>query len=231
MNILTWNMQGSKGEADKQNVLINFLNKRFYDVICLQEASEVLGSYTKEVDSNAELKVYQSTNRHSLYTAIYYHWGKSNPRCSMITYVKNDLYKNAFLVKNNQKFKNTRGMVCVETQDSTYICNVHLISGEKVESTYSQFEDFKKQINEKKPHIIIGDYNINALMNREIIAPKFNFYDVGSPTHYNLTVPDSCLDYMYSSNQLRCTINKIGEPGYYSDHSPVQYVIPDKAIK
>ncbi len=42
MRILTWNMQGYGGIADKSSILSQFLNGEKYDVICVQEEGEIL---------------------------------------------------------------------------------------------------------------------------------------------------------------------------------------------
>lgn len=67
------------------------------------------------------------------------------------------------------------------------------------------------------PYCIIGDYNINALIDPNVNGVP-GFVYVGMPTQQS----GGCLDYMYSNfGQIRC--ERIDEPGRYSDHSPVAY--------
>lgn len=228
MNILTWNMQGYMGSVEKPDILVNFLNDGFYDVVCVQEATQPLGSF-KCVGKKNDIEVYKmpdpynkprSSNKITDYTAFYYQWGNANFRCSLTTYVKDFTSKDFFGVFIDNEFEDARQMLYV-THYGVYIGNIHLISGNP-NAAFKQFNNFKtmmSQLPNNPPFCIIGDYNIDALTDQKI-RKENKFYYIQEPTQQS----DGCLDYMYAELFSPKKIERIDEPGKYSDHSPVSYI-------
>lgn len=226
MNILTWNMQGYTATGDKPNILDKLLNNGFYDVVCVQEATQPLGSF-KYVNKINNIEVYKmkvpyhiprTSNNITNYSALYYPWGNGNLRCSLVTYVKN------FTIADpcgfhNSPFKDARPMLWV-SHEGWFIGNIHLISGNSA-AAFKQFENFRdamRSLPGNPPFCIIGDYNIDALTEQNIREEK-KFYYVQEATQ----ISGGCLDYMYAEQWTPMKLNKIDEPGKYSDHSPVLY--------
>lgn len=83
MKILSWNAQGYDGQVEKFVFISNLLNTGEYDLICIQEAGHVLGSFDQSVFGTNYPIVYQqkensesrSVNHLQEYYAIYYEWG------------------------------------------------------------------------------------------------------------------------------------------------------------
>lgn len=228
MNILTWNMQGYSGIGEKSDILVKFLNDGFYDVVCVQEATQPLNSFefvgSKNDVSKFEMrKPYHSprTSNHIYdYTALYYPWGNTNLRCSLVTYVKNFTSADFFGVFIDNEFEDARQMLYV-THNGVFIGNIHLISGNP-NSAFKQFNNFKtmmSQLPDNPPFFIIGDYNIDALTDQKI-RNENKFYYIQEPTHQS----GGCLDYMYAELFSPTKIERIDEPGKYSDHTPVSYM-------
>ena len=226
MKILTWNMQGQGGIGDKATILHNILNTGEYDVLCIQEATEPLGSYCVReahdgiVWCTMRQPIYPRTNQDYLYTVLYYEWGTGNSRCSLATYVKTALIISAGIYISPIT-RNIRGMLYVTLTNNYLIGNIHLISGNE-NLAYQQFLQLWNYAAYVAPILnkcLIGDFNINAMANRNTINQNMRFYDVGIKTQQS----GGCLDYMYSPQTIPQQWMRLDEPGRYSDHSPVIY--------
>lgn len=228
MNILTWNMQGYTATGDQPNILYQLLNDGFYDVVCVQEATQPLNSFkfvgSKDDVSKFEMrKPYNSprTSNHIYdYTALYYPWGNTNFRCSLVTYVKNFTSADFFGLFIDNEFKDARQMLYV-THNGVFIGNIHLISGNP-NAAFKQFKNFRdamRSLPGNPPFCIIGDYNIDALTEQNIREEKKIYY-VQEATQ----ISGGCLDYLYAEQWTPMKLYKIDEPGRYSDHSPVSYI-------
>lgn len=236
MKILTWNMQGGHGKDVEKTILLHTtLVSGKYDVICLQEATEPLGSFELmkdyELMNNKDgIPLYRmpqkrdqrsSNNEIYKYTAVYYKWGYTNKRCSLITYVKDDNSMDscgAYFYKDT-KDGTTRPMLWV-IHNNIFIGNIHLKSG-KPNEAFEQFLYFKNKIVNEPNYCIIGDYNIDALEND---LEDVKFHHVKEATH----IHGACLDYMYASGVEPEEFKRIAPPELpelYSDHYPVEYII------
>jgi endonuclease/exonuclease/phosphatase family metal-dependent hydrolase len=178
MKVVTWNMQGG-GHAtgtNKIEVLYGFFEKG-YDVICLQEASESLSSFsvpvTAPVTAPDGVKVYTQALPHSprlqaaphganKYTCYYYEWGAGNSRCSLATYVKTVICSNHGVIFPSSLARQ-RPMLWVQIlMSGVYfiIGNVHLPSGNS-SCALKVFSYLNCKIALKGiPYMIIGDFNI-----------------------------------------------------------------------
>ncbi len=224
--ILTWNTQGYKVKV------ASILNGGLYDIVCIQEAGTPLKSFRK-IDSvcNGSIEVFeapQSTtgraNNHiGEYLALYYMVDSANNRCSLVTYVKAKLLKDAFLFNS---FEKARPALCVNIENNFIVCNVHLISGNP-NSAKGQFGRFKGLMNGiTLPYCVVGDFNIKA-NDMDSVCEYIGGSIVRSnkPTHSS----DSELDYMYLFNKncsIECEMIKEDE----SDHNPVEFTLQNGRI-
>lgn len=224
MNILTWNSQGYKPDQ-----IINILGSGVYDIICIQEATQVLGSFNEIVFGTNYPIVYQqrvsthprSTNHLQEYYAIHYEWGSQNTRCSLVTYVKKYLcFQSSVYIP--PMTRNIRGglITTINTGHGLVnVCNIHLYSGNP-DFAWQQFQEILVYMQGANPFIIIGDFNIDSrTIGSRTIAVHY-FYSVGSSTQMS----GGCLDYAYSEYFRPSQMGKLYEPGIYSDHSPVYYI-------
>lgn len=232
MRVLTWNMQGIGGLGDKSVLLESLINKGIYDVICLQEATDILERYSVREEFNG-IKICTMPNPYlprernfdSEYTAIYYEYGENNSRCSMAIYIKSNLVDNfdldaeVYTYPSNMKL---RGMLYVKLRTGWYICNIHLISSNE-ERAREQLSKYIEKMNATgNKYCIFGDFNIDALTNSYIKSLEF-IYTADGCTHGTGKNTKKCLDYMYSPNKIDFKASIIDVPGRYSDHSPVEY--------
>lgn len=234
MKILSWNAQGYAGQMDKSVIISNLLNTGEYDLICIQEAGDALGRFDQiKKDGNPKiLECKQSSHQREVYQlhnyyAIYYRWGDTNYRCSLVTYVKKCLYSESS-VYIPPMIRNIRGGL-ITTINTVYglvnVCNIHLYSGNP-DFAWQQFQEILVNMQGATyPFIIIGDFNIDSrtigsrTIGSRTIAVHY-FYSVGSSTQ----ISGGCLDYAYSEHFRPYQMGKLCEPGVYSDHSPVCYI-------
>lgn len=234
MKVLSWNAQGYAGQVDKFIFIRDLLNEDDYDVICIQEAGGALGSFDQVIqDGNPKiLECKQPSHPREVsklhnYRAIYYRWGDTNFRCSMVTYVKKEYYYSHF-VYVPLTMKGIRGClgVTIRTDVTNIIIgNIHLISGvPKV--AYEQFVEFRNHLSTShKPFIIIGDFNIDAISNQPLISTQNHFYPIIINNQIIKTQKSGgCLDYAYSEIYPPSEYGILATPGDLSDHAPVFYI-------
>lgn len=234
MKVLSWNAQGYAGQMEKSVIISNLLNTGEYDLICIQEAGGALGSFDQVIqDGNPKIleckqpsRPREVSNLHN-YRAIYYRWGDTNFRCSLVTYVKKSLcFQSSVYIP--PMIRNIRGGL-ITTINTVYgfvnVCNIHLYSGNP-DFAWQQFQEILVYMQGATyPFIIIGDFNIDSrtigssTIDSSTIAVHY-FYSVGSSTQ----ISGGCLDYAYSEHFRPYQMGKLCEPGIYSDHSPVCYI-------
>lgn len=236
MKILSWNAQGYAGQMDKSVIISNLLNTGEYDLICIQEAGDALGRFDQiKKDGNPKiLECKQSSHQREVYQlhnyyAIYYRWGDTNFRCSMVTYVKKEYYCSHFVYvpPMTKEIRGCFGVTIKMDVTNITIGNIHLISGvPKV--AYEQFVEFRNYLSTfNKPFIIIGDFNIDAISNQPFISPQNHFYPIIINNQIIKTQKSGgCLDYAYSEIYPPSEYGILAAPGVLSDHAPVVYIFP-----
>lgn len=235
MKILSWNAQGYDGQVEKFVFIRTLLNTGEYDLICIQEAGHVLGSFDQSVFGTNYPIVYQqkensesrSVNHLQEYYAIYYEWGSKNKRCSLVTYVKKCLYSESS-VYIPPMIRNIRGGL-ITTINTVYglvnVCNIHLQSGDP-DFAWQQFQEILVNMQGATyPFIIIGDFNIDAIRSQPFISPQNHFYPIIINNQIIITQKSGgCLDYAYSEIYPPSEYGILATPGNLSDHAPVFYI-------
>ena len=234
MKILSWNAQGYDGQVEKFVFISNLLNTGEYDLICIQEAGHALGSFDqKKQDGNPMILECKQPSRtrgvsqlHNYY-AIYYEWGNTNFRCSMVTYVKKCLYSkdNVYIPPMT---RNIRGGLITTINPGhglVNVCNIHLQSGD-LDFALQQFQEILVYMRGKTyPFIIIGDFNIDAIRNQPLISPQNHFYPIIINNQIIITQKSGgCLDYAYSEMYPPLEYGRLAYPEELSDHAPVVYI-------
>lgn len=229
MKVLSWNAQGYAGQVDKFVIIRDLLNTGKYDVICIQEAGHALGSFDQIIQGGnpmiLECKQPSHTREVSQlhnYRAIYYEWGNTNFRCSMVTYVRKEDYHSHFVYvpPMTKEIRGCLGVTIKTNVTNIIIGNIHLISGVP-NVAYEQFEEFRNYLRTGNvPFIIIGDFNIDALSYPKDISPEKHFYPINVKTQKS----GGCLDYAYSEEYPPLEYGILVEPEVWSDHAPVVYV-------
>ena len=93
INVVTWNMQGGGGENTAKNAIFGEFFNDGYDVICLQEMTNPLNSFSHQVTGHNNVVIASpppTTRRDhapSNYVCYYKQWGV-NSRCSLAIYTR-----------------------------------------------------------------------------------------------------------------------------------------------
>ena len=234
MKVLSWNAQGYAGQVEKFTKIREWLNTGEYDVICIQEAGHPLGSFDQTIQNGnpkiLECKQPYHTREVSQlhnYRAIYYEWGDTNFRCSMVTYVrKEDYYSHLVYVPPMPKeIRGCLGVTIKTNVTNITIGNIHLISGVP-NVAYGQFVEFRNYLSAfNEPFIIIGDFNVNAISNQPLISTQNHFYPIIINNQIIKTqLSGGCLDYAYSEKIPPQKYGILAAPGVLSDHAPIVYI-------
>jgi exonuclease III len=205
-----------------------------YDVICIQEATEQLPSFSKFEGESDGITVYKYTgspdsasgrlrtdsSSHE-YTCYVYKWG-ANPRCSLAIYVKNGwtTANRHYGVIKSTIDPSLRPMLWIKVPATNYIiCNVHLPSG-KPGFAYSNFCNLREQLGSNFiSYVIVGDFNIDAGELHEKCKKADD-----DPNHFHATKAHThqggrTLDYVYYKEG---SVSFEGCTGTSpSDHSPI----------
>lgn len=234
-------MQGYFGQSDKIVTLRNILKSNEYDVVCIQEAGDVLGSFSDEVYFEDDILVYGypepallnlRKNPLSNYYAAVHYWGRQNYRCSMVVYVKKYLTYSFFALYFEKC--GLRPAVCVKYND-VIVANVHFVSGNPMFAKNQLIELIWKLNGKKFPYYIVGDFNINALspndkndLSRELNGHLSGFTGRIISPIAKTQASGGCLDHMFavpSPLNGRFYTDIISPPGYWSDHAIIKYFI------
>lgn len=224
INVVTWNMQGGGGTNTAKNAIVQQFFNDGFDVICLQEATNPLESFSlRDADhDNVEIAYPPPpTGRpHALnnYFCYYLRWG-TNPRCSLAIYTRGlSLAYSVISLPAHLASTDQRPMLWVRVAPHYYVASIHL-SQAAPGTMWHRFEHFRTQLATwmvaGSSCIIAGDYNlppdyIEAHHAAEL--PHFTFTPAHVPTQQN----GLRLDYVYSDAPM--VTNLQYSTAFHSDH-------------
>lgn len=213
-------MQGGSGRDTAKNDVLYYFMDHGYDIICLQEATNHLNSFSLHTNGHHGIDIYHQLpsegGRHpssNQYTCYFYRWGTGNDRCSLATYVKNGNIGNTDygIVEYYGK---GRPMLWVRVNidfSLVHIGNIHLPSG-KVNVANEFFTYFRNHMySMSRPFVIAGDFNMDLPYIQANFIDHNYFHHPGIPTQQS----GNTLDYVYSTEPVSVDGHS---DAFHSDH-------------
>lgn len=229
LSVLGWNLQGSKDDPQKTPRIERYMEIGV-DILCLQEVTTPLGSFSEGFYSNgvyicwrpSPTRTLRSSDK-SRYICYYYCAGTQNHRCSLAIYTKLPVID--FGVYPLGGGANSRPLLWIKFQigvNSIVLGNVHLASGAAA-FAIKQFQEAKGFLSTQgaTAYLMIGDFNLQeGIIRKKLEGDKAHFYSIAGPTHKS----GSKLDYCYSAYKP-VSINFDGEAwrAGLSDHKSILY--------
>lgn len=195
LHLLSWNMQGSGGDADKKARLRQFMKDRSLIAICLQECG-ALGDWRDEVEA-AGWHLYDRP------------WG-DNVRCSLAILARDEVRPHETDVDEDAR----RPMLGVRLRDR-WVFTVHAPSGGCQAYIHSAVGAARRWAYEKH-WIILGDFNEYPTRVHAHLDPPAQVARSGFTTQMS----GGELDYVVHCGSGECTVTceRFGA----SDHAPIR---------
>lgn len=230
INVATWNMQGGGGKDTVKNAIVQQFFNDGFDVICLQEVTNPLGSFTlREMGHHGIEIAYPlppAGRPHALnsYVCFYKAWG-INPRCSLAIYTRGPASTYGVIsLPAHLGGAGQRPMLWVRVAPHYYVASIHL-SQDAHGTMWDRFEHFKNELAALLPpgtHVIAGDYNLppEYIVTHHVAElPHFTF----TPAHVFTQQNGLRLDYVYSDAPM--VTNLQYSSAFHSDHRYLTFTV------
>lgn len=238
IKILAWNQQGYGGLTNKSTFIRSKMSKGEYDIICLQEAGQVLNSFnycgskrigryntrsSKIIDKYKPQRRSKERGLLSRYEAYSIQYG----RCSLVTYVKQNgdftIDSINLIPYHSARYKNPRFALTITIKGSisqVTIANVHLCAKNQSKAR-RQMDTYIEQLKNKGNFCMIGDYNID----KGLLTDKDGIQTYSQ--EHSTQISGRNLDYMRTNinGKEEPIVSMIEEPGKLSDHAIMEYEI------
>ncbi|KAA3691828.1 endonuclease/exonuclease/phosphatase family protein [Bacteroides salyersiae] len=230
IRVVTWNMQGGGGaDTVKNSILESFFNNG-YNVICLQEVTNPLGSFRTRTLGHHDVVIASPpppvrgrVHPRDNYVCYYRRWG-FNPRCSLAIYTRGtSLDYGVITLPPALGGGGQRPMLWVRVAPNYYVASIHL-SQAAHGTMWNRFDHFRSALAPLMPgvtRVIAGDYNLSPedlTDGHPGEIAHFTFTPVGVKTHQR----GGRLDYVYSNALVT---NLFPSPEFHSDHCYLTFIV------